>query len=255
MGDKLIAAPIDASKADLRILDSATGIGEWLISASKEVSPSATLVGSDLAPQHFVRDVPKNISFTAHNIFEEWPLDYHESFDLVHQRFVLTTCTEAAAIDAINKLFKCAKPGGWIQLHEGDSQTIQEGPDRKAFMRFREFVSKAWGLLNYQMAPALKLKEWLTKAGAVDIVEQVQVLEAGAAAKDKAEGELAIDVLLGLLDSVHLHMGEKVGFFSSEEDFQSFRQELISELRTVGNTWHYHVAYGRKPHSQEGNST
>jgi hypothetical protein len=105
------------------------------------------------------------------------------------------------------------------------------------------------------MAPALKLKEWLTKAGAVDIVEQVQVLEAGAAAKDKAEGELAIDVLLGLLDSVHLHMGEKVGFFSSEEDFQSFRQELISELRTVGNTWHYHVAYGRKPHSQEGNST
>ena len=272
MGNKLILAPIDHSKADLRILDSATGVGEWLISASKEVSPSATLLGTDLAPQHFAEDRPKNISLTTQSIFEEWPADYHESFDLVHQRFVLTTCNEEAAYDAIQKLFKCVEPGGWIQLHEGDSQTIQEGPNHTAFMRFRDFVSKTWGLQDYQMAPGPKLKKWLADVGAVDIIEEVQVLKAGAAAEDAEQGQLAIDVLLGLLDSLHLHSGGESlfmlfvnsclcmndlmltfaipgmpGFFFSEEDFRSLRHDMQSELREYGNTWHYHVAYGRKP--------
>ncbi|KAF2869625.1 hypothetical protein BDV95DRAFT_629587 [Massariosphaeria phaeospora] len=242
--NKFILAPIDRSKSNLRILDSATGVGEWLVSASDEVSPTATLIGADISPKHFASHLPKNVSLIGQNIFEEWPAEYHNSFDLVHQRFVLSTCSESASVSAIEKLFKCVKLGGYIQLHEGDSLTIQEGPNHQAFMRYRDFVKKAWSLQDFSPAPGLKLKDWLADAGAVDLVEEVQVMRAGAAAENPEQGQLATDVLLALLDSLRMHMGD---FFFSQEDFRTLRSDMERELKEFGNTWHYHIVYGRKP--------
>jgi gliotoxin biosynthesis N-methyltransferase len=41
-------------------------------------------------------------------------------------------------------------------------------------------------------------------------------------------------------------LADKPGFFFSNEDFKILRKDLEHELRTVGNSWHFHIASGRK---------
>ena len=114
MGGKLVLPPIDLTRPDLRVLDSATGNGYWLVDLSRSVAPTAVLIGTDLDPARFITDRPKNIALSTHSIFDTWPEQFHESFDLVHQRFVLPICSDEASIDAVKKIFACVKRGGYI---------------------------------------------------------------------------------------------------------------------------------------------
>ena len=54
MGGQLVYAPVDLRKPSLRILDSATGDGYWLLDLMSSVDTSSVLVGADIAPQHFI---------------------------------------------------------------------------------------------------------------------------------------------------------------------------------------------------------
>lgn len=202
MGGKLVLAPIDLSQPGLRVLDSATADGYWLVDLASSVTQTATLIGTDLHPQHFITNLPKNISLSTHSIFDTWPAPFQKSFDLVHQRFVLPICSDEASVDAVKKLFACVKPGGYIQLHDGDMAQIAEGPQHQAMMRFRDMMQKAWTLLGYNLSPGPKLAGWLKDAGAMDIEETVLVHKSGPAAEDKLQGERATFVLLALMDGI-----------------------------------------------------
>jgi ubiquinone/menaquinone biosynthesis C-methylase UbiE len=109
MGGKLVLAPIDLVRSGLRVLDSATADGYWLVDLASSISQTATLIGTDLHPQHFITNLPKNISLSTHSIFDTWPVPFQNSFDLVHQRFVLPICSDEASVDAVKKLFACVK--------------------------------------------------------------------------------------------------------------------------------------------------
>ena len=202
MNDKLVLAPVDLSQSNLRVLDSATADGYWLVDLSKETHPSATFVGTDLDPKRFMTDLSSNIHLSVHSIFDTWPEDYHDSFNLVHQRFVLPVCSDEGSIDALTKLFACVKPGGWIQVHDGDMSTIKEGSEHSAMMRFREMMQRAWTMLGHNLSPGPKLVGWLEDIGAVDIHETVLTHYCGPAAADKIQGERGIAVLLALLDGI-----------------------------------------------------
>jgi len=204
MGGKLVLAPIDFVRSGLRVLDSATADGYWLEDLASSISQTATLIGTDLHPQHFVTNLPKNISLSTHSIFDTWPVPFQNSFDLVHQRFVLPICSDEASVDAVKKLFACVKQGGYIQLHDGDMEEIAEGPQHKAMMRFRDMMQKAWTMLGFNLSPGPKLAGWLKDAGAVDIEETILVHKCGPTAEDKLQGERATFVLLALLDGIEV---------------------------------------------------
>ncbi|KAJ5409556.1 uncharacterized protein N7487_003915 [Penicillium crustosum] len=247
MHGKLLYSPVDFNQPDLRILDSATAEGTWLIDLAQSTSSTATLIGTDVAPQHFTPPDrrPSNVHLTTHSILDIWPEDFQNSFDVVHQRFVLTVCSDQAAQDAVRNLFACVKPGGWIELHEGNMLTIQEGPNHPAFMQFRDIMVKAWAAIGNQPSPGNFLVPWLKEVGAVDVQEEIQTIEVGAAAKDKDQGERAVVVLLHLLDGMKMMLGDKPGQ-PTKAEFDELQVQLEEELRTVGNTYCYHLAWGRK---------
>ncbi|KAJ6101988.1 hypothetical protein N7486_004415 [Penicillium sp. IBT 16267x] len=269
MHGKLLYCPADLIQSNLRILDSATAEGTWLIDLAQSVPSSASLFGTDIAPQHFVPEGnrPANVHLSTHSTFDPWPADFQGSFDIVHQRFVLTVGTNDTAQEAVKMLFSCVKPGGWIELHEGNMLSIQEGPDHKAFMKFRDIMVNAWAAIGNQPSPGSFLVPWLKEAGAVDIQEDIQTIKVGAASEDKEQGERAVSVLLHLLDGMKMMLSGKlmnipvtvwfllsnVNYRSTEKpgqptrnEFDELRKDLEVELRTVGNVYYYHLAWARK---------
>lgn len=206
MDGKLLYCPVDLKHPNLRILDSATAEGTWLIDLARSVPSSTSLYGTDIAPQHFVteNERPPNVHLLPHSIFDPWPAEFQNSFDVVHQRFVLTVGSDETAQEAVKMLFSCVKPGGWIELHEGNMLSIQEGPEHAAFMKFRDIMVNAWAAIGNQPSPGSFLVPWLRSAGAVDIQESVQTIKVGAASEDREQGERAVAVLLHLLDGMKM---------------------------------------------------
>lgn len=209
MNGKLLYCPVDLTQPNLRILDSATAEGTWLIDLAHSVPSSTALYGTDIAPQHFIPEDqrPSNVHLSPHSIFDPWPASFQDSFDIVHQRFVLTVGSNDTAQEAVKMLFSCVKPGGWIELHEGNMLSIQQGPEHKAFMKFRDMMVNAWAAIGNQPSPGSFLVAWLQNAGAVDIQESVQTIKVGAASEDKEQGERAVAVLLHLLDGMKMMLG------------------------------------------------
>ncbi|KAF7931294.1 hypothetical protein EAE99_003765 [Botrytis elliptica] len=245
MGDKLVLAPIDFSNPHLRVLDSATADGYWLADLAQSLSSTSRLIGADISPQHFLGEKPANVELVVHNIFDSWPEDYQNYFDLVHQRFVLPVCNDEKSVDAIGKLFACVKAGGYIQLHDGDMETILEGPEYQAMQSFRDTMAKAWKMMGHNLSPGPKLVDWLQQAGATESHETIIVNKCGPLEEDEAQSERAISVLLALLDGAQVLLGTFPGFPSAQE-LSQLRVDLEKELRTVGNCWRTHVVVARK---------
>lgn len=216
MGGKLLLAPVDLSLSNLRILDSGTAQANWILDMAKLVLPSVTLCGSDIAPQHFPSPdkVPRNVELFAQSIFEPWPADIQGTFDVVHQRFVLAACkTEAQAAGAVAGLYGLVKPGGWVELHEGNLMTVQEGEKHRAMMRFRDIAVQAWTQIGQIPDAGKHIAKWLRQAGAVDIYEETQVVKIGAAADNKHAGEMAQTVCLQLFGAIQkMVAGKKFPF-------------------------------------------
>lgn len=56
------------------------------------------------------------------------------SFDFVYMRFLITAFTEEEWNKAIQELIRVLKPGGWLELMEGDLVFNPEGPAGKILM-------------------------------------------------------------------------------------------------------------------------
>ncbi|EPE30772.1 S-adenosyl-L-methionine-dependent methyltransferase [Glarea lozoyensis ATCC 20868] len=207
MHGKLVLAPINLSIPRLRVLDSATADGYWLVDLSHSTHPSAVLCGSDIAPQHFKENLPKNVNLFTHNMFDTWPEDCQDSFDLVHQRFVLPVCSDESSLDVIGKLHSCVKPGGWIQLHDADFDTIQEGLGHEAMELFRDVMRRSWAILGYNLSPGPKLAGWMEVVGVENLQEVVLEVLVGAAAETKEIGQRPIEVMLAALEGVEVNLG------------------------------------------------
>lgn len=69
MGGKLLLTPTDLSNPNLRILDSATGNGYWLLELGKSLAPSATLMAQTSLRSISFHDLPQNVTLTTHPTF------------------------------------------------------------------------------------------------------------------------------------------------------------------------------------------
>ncbi|KAJ2902513.1 hypothetical protein MKZ38_000477 [Zalerion maritima] len=250
MGGKLLLAPVDLSGADLRVLDSGTAQALWPLDLARQLRPTAAVVGTDIAPQHFPPEEarPANLTLAVHSIFEPWPASMRGAFDAVHQRFVLAACTsQAQAAAAVAELFACVRPGGWIELHEGNMVVVRnEGSQHAAMARFRDVAVAAWASIGQLPDPGPRVGQWLRDAGAVDVVESVQVIKLGPEAESKQDGDRALAMLLHMLDGMKNMVGGRPGH-PSMHDFDKLKVDLVKEVEEVGNFWQYHLAYGRKP--------
>ncbi|KAF2656937.1 S-adenosyl-L-methionine-dependent methyltransferase [Lophiostoma macrostomum CBS 122681] len=249
MNGELIWAPVNFDSTGFEVLDSATGDGYWLVDAAGTMSPTSKLLGADLAPEHFIEkdSLPKNVELVTHNILEQWPPAFRNRFDLVHQRFVLMALNESQAQTAIRNLFKCVKPGGWIQLHDGDMQTIEDGPAHAAMKKFRTLCLTGWSMMGFSHSPGPSLVSWMRNIGFIAIEERIVKIQCGMRSADKTQGERVIQNLQATLDNMTALAQQLPGFPYSSREIIALKEELAHELRTVGNEYRTHVVWGQKP--------
>lgn len=122
----LILCLVDTTRPRLQILDSDTSDGH-LLSSLIPLLPNPetrTLIGTDIAPFPPPKDLPSNIILQKQNILEEWPKDWEETFDFVHQRAELSNArTFKIGVDVVKRLIGLTKKGGYIQLVDGITLT------------------------------------------------------------------------------------------------------------------------------------
>ena len=200
MDGVLVRAPL-SSDEPLRILDSGTGDGSWIFDVAKDF-PNATFLGTDVQGNGFpgTHVIPPNIVFKTQSIFESWPKEDWEAYDLVHQRLVLALFNADKSKDAVENLFKLVKPGGYIQLFESDLLTFDRDGHRGMSM-FMDFVDKAFPLANMNHRPGKYLKEWLENAGATDIECKQITYGIGASATESLQADTT-DHIITMIEKI-----------------------------------------------------
>lgn len=179
---KAIYATIDFSKPGLRILDSGCANGRWLRDLQASSPAKHEYIGTDVEDSLYPSPPPEGMHFQNQSIKEDFPSDWKNSFDLIHQRFVMAGAAPKTPMSVIENFTELLKPGGWMQLIEMNMTEIPEnGPMLKQLMRMLNEMFAAIGTgANF----AKDMKSMMEKAGLVD-VEETEVLNAhGATIKD-----------------------------------------------------------------------
>jgi gliotoxin biosynthesis N-methyltransferase len=236
-----------------------------------------------MSPRLFDTKLACSINLVEHSITGPWPADWNNSFDLVHQRLVLSAYDPPTAKTVLPSLFQLVKPGGWIQLLECDPSAgfgPDEGTQHPATAKLGDLVMSGLPSTSQDAQPARCIKRWLVETGAVDVVETIMDCPVGARAttpklrdittrnvlgvvqnlKMARDGELPsqnvfpstllilpfFDVL-ALIETPPLAATPNLNPNPDEPDFDQLHIELSAELTSKGSTQRFHLVYGRRP--------
>ncbi|KAI0392800.1 S-adenosyl-L-methionine-dependent methyltransferase [Xylariaceae sp. FL0594] len=251
MGGRLIVAPIDLSQQNLRVLDSGTADGKWLLDLATSLSSpkGSTLVGTDVSSARFPTGTlpsPADISFAKQDIRVPWPENWKHSFDLVHQRLVLTGAGPDVS-RIVHLLLGNVASGGWIQLTEA-AQVIgkYDGPAMRNFLALMGELMRAMGTGD---AFANELEQWVRDAGFVNVQSRDFPYDLGAKIDDLELREKSVrstcTAVAGLVQwALQLPDGLKSLTRNELETLPSrFRQELDER----GGSYPMRTVWGQRP--------
>ncbi|RIB27805.1 S-adenosyl-L-methionine-dependent methyltransferase [Gigaspora rosea] len=112
-------------RGNCKVLDVGCGPGTWLLDMSTTYQGS-TFIGIDISPIFPTGIKPPNLTFYATNVLKGLPFpDNH--FDFVYMRNLIIAFTEDEWNTVIGELIRVVKPGGWIELMEGNLEFEGEG--------------------------------------------------------------------------------------------------------------------------------
>lgn len=201
MGGQLIKVDALPKDVPIKILDSATGDGRWMAEVAAQY-PNASLLGTDIIPKHFeqLKPLPPRITFKIQSVLEPWPQEDQAAYDLVHQRFCFAAFKPNLSAQATRQLFRLVKPGGHIQLIDGDLL----GFDRQghpAFAKMMDFIERAFAQGGMNAIPGRSLKEWLETAGAVNVRATVYEFGLGVKANTAEKRRQTTANIMGMIDN------------------------------------------------------
>lgn len=134
-----------------RMLDVGTGTGRWAIEMA-EALPNVQVYGLDLqAPQdasarsHRHNHHPANYHFQPGNVLKRLPFR-EECFAFVHQRFLLASIPPAQWYAVLRELMRVTRPDGWIELVEGGTVLLDQGPATRQWFSWWEALAARSGL-------------------------------------------------------------------------------------------------------------
>ncbi|KAJ5972729.1 uncharacterized protein N7479_002647 [Penicillium vulpinum] len=164
---RLVVAPVDLTRPKLRILDSGTADGRWLLDlhASLPFTLGHQYIGIDSLSKLFSTNLPTQITLKEQRIDATWPIEWQGSFDYVHQRLVLPGSEYITHQETVTNLCQLVKPDGWIELIEQDHDTPNPGGMVKAEQLIRDIFTHAGCGYDYPH----KLREYLKNAGMEDV--------------------------------------------------------------------------------------
>src|SRR5579884_954221 len=132
-------APVESPS---RVLDVGTGTGQWGFELAHQF-PGALVVGFDL-----VRGKPRSprgYRQVRGNLLQGLPFR-DDSFDFVHQRFLVTGIPLAAWPEVVRELVRVTRPGGWVELVELTPSLHRIGESTRRLLTLLQDLGRSLGL-------------------------------------------------------------------------------------------------------------
>jgi len=245
MHGRLIKAPIDEKRCK-RVLDSATADGYWLVDVMPDFPKDTEFVGFDVAPSLFMPTSlrPSNVKLLTQNLIEPFPSDWDNSFDLVHQRFILPLFKEAEIENVMASLVATMKPGAWIQLVEPDFSTpvSQPADQTKAFQMIHELTRVTMG----DHAPGPKLASRLEKAGLEKVTTEIIDMIVGLQHPDAELGQRSFRNYSEVISYYH-SCNKPETFGMSQEKWEKLPADFADDMRSHKTAVRHYVVWAQKP--------
>ncbi|KAI1410440.1 S-adenosyl-L-methionine-dependent methyltransferase [Hypoxylon sp. FL1857] len=248
MGNKLVVAPIDLSQPNLRILDSGTADGTWLLDlrGSLQSPESASMVGIDINAPRFPTYPPTGVSFQIQNVLDPWPKAWRNSFDLVHQRLVLAGSGSKAS-NVVKRLLENVKPGGWVQLTESAPNIgADDGP---AMHQFFALLQEMFAFMGTGTTFSMEISQWVEDAGFVNVESKVFPYDIGAKIVDetlRARSLSSVNAAVAGLTMWGSQLPNGLKCMTRDE-LATLPARLNQELSEQGASYPLVVVWGQKP--------
>ncbi len=221
-----------------RVLDVGTGTGRWGFEVCWE-HPEALVVGLDLVPGR--AEHPSGYRHVRGNVLQGLPFR-EESFDLVHQRYLVSGIPLAEWPRVVAELVRVTRPGGWVELGEPTIRLHRIGTVTDRLQRM--FLELA-GSLGLDTGDAVygALDRYLREAGLEEVTRRELELPVGEWG-GRVGSFLASDIRA--VSTRICEVLQAKGVLPGEEAADLIRRSTreFEEERTV---WPVAVAYGRRP--------
>ncbi|KAK4443921.1 S-adenosyl-L-methionine-dependent methyltransferase [Podospora aff. communis PSN243] len=246
---RLHLAPFSRGRPPKRVLDVATGTGDWATQMGDRY-PTAYVEGIDLSPiQPLI--VPPNVQFFVQDASEQW--NYKQPFDFIHTRLTLGSFADFKK-EVIQQAFDTLEPGGWLEsldangVCQSDDGTLT--PD-SALGRWTRDLNAASEIIGKPLCVAHKLRGWFEEVGFVDIHEHGYKLPINGWPDDPFWSEIGRMSEQNLLHGLD---GFSLGLFCKafERTPEQVRVALVDVRRDIQDTSIHgyqllYVVWGRKP--------
>ncbi|KAJ6101981.1 hypothetical protein N7486_004408 [Penicillium sp. IBT 16267x] len=241
----LVLAPIDLTRPGMLVLDAATADGYWMQDARSIFPEKTEFVGFNNAPEGYP---PLNanpaLQIVKQNLVEEFPAAWKNSFDFVHQRFVIPLFKTEEVPLVLRNLIGCVKPGGWIQLVEMDFQTPVSKPIE--LCKAVQTVHKLTSTVVSDPLASTKLAGRLTEEGLVNVGYKAIEMVAGSSHPDPELGERGKRNMLSVLGFFQsVAKPEMIGI--TEEEWADLPKRFEEEMKNHHVALRVYFVWGQKP--------
>ncbi|RUP48011.1 S-adenosyl-L-methionine-dependent methyltransferase [Jimgerdemannia flammicorona] len=233
-------APVDDDLArGIKVLDVGCGGGGWLMDMASDY-PNSEFVGTDIVDLFLKHGTPpQNCKFMLANTVKGLPFE-DNTFDFVHQRSVLLLMvfdfSPSDWATAMKEMIRVTKPGGWIQITEGDIIIERSGPLMKRFLEAAEAISKSRGV------DVRVVRNLGSLFSSLDNVE-VDCVSCPTGWQDKW-GDMALQNLLGFVKATRAGVMPILNITDKEfEDMVSKMAQECKEYKSLGSLPY---AFGQK---------
>ncbi|RAQ97137.1 class I SAM-dependent methyltransferase [Thermogemmatispora tikiterensis] len=233
-------APIEQPR---RILDVGCGTGQWAFELAHQF-PQAEVVGLDLEQVKPSASPPPNYRFVQGDVLKGLPFD-NDSFDFVHQRFLVLAIPQAAWQAAVQELARITAPGGWIELVEAGTALQDFLPSGPATQEFHTLSAQLLALrgLDAEGLVMRSLAHYLEEAGFVNVRYQPFDVPLG-----EWGGRLGSLLALDMREARKAVSAPVAARFArSEQAVLQLIEQAYQEWNQFRTQFHFAVAYGQKP--------
>ncbi|KAI8629636.1 S-adenosyl-L-methionine-dependent methyltransferase [Xylariaceae sp. FL1651] len=153
-----------------RVCDMATGSAIWLRELAKALPTSAELVGLDFDSSKFpdAEELLPNIKLGFADIFEPFPEELRNRFDVVHVRFLVFVLKKGQGVALVQNLLSLLRPGGWLVWVELSATLASTEPPSEAFFQFQKIHYDFATRVGLDLDLPLVISSYLREAGLVD---------------------------------------------------------------------------------------
>ncbi|KAJ7260478.1 S-adenosyl-L-methionine-dependent methyltransferase [Mycena haematopus] len=247
--NRILLAPVTLHPQD-RVLDVGTGPGLWVLDLARSVDPDVKMLGVDITSRLFPLSPPNNVDFQIESV-TNLPLDWTDSFTLVHQRLLMLALRVPEWPQALREIYRVLQPGGYVQLGECLPWYEGEFPERpcvdKLVSAYRCLVKER----NLDVDCAAHMQAMLEEVGFVDIhvEERVQCIGKWAGEDGVANAINHSGVFRGVKTPI-LEAGG-YGKIATEAEYDALIEGQAKEWDEIpGTKREFFIFCARKPEKQ-----